>query len=123
MSILALHHIQIAIPAAGEADARVFYGQLLGLPEIPKPMPLAARGGVWFQCGAVQIHLGIEDDFRAAKKAHPAFVVGDLVALGQALSAAGFAFTEPQEALSGYRRAFTADPFGNRVELLQALPG
>jgi hypothetical protein len=73
--VTALDHVQVAMPQGQEAAARVFYGGVLGLPEIAKPESLAARGGVWFQCGHQQLHLGVEEDFRPAKKAHPAFTV------------------------------------------------
>ena len=116
---LALDHLQVAIPRGEEAAARNFYGVILGLPEIPKPPPLAARGGVWFQCGPQQVHLGVEDDFRPAKKAHPAFVVDDLDGIQRALSAGGFPVVLDPVTLVGSRRVFTEDPFGNRVELTQ----
>lgn len=116
---LALDHLQVAIPRGEEAAARNFYGVILGLPEIPKPPPLAARGGVWFQCGPQQVHLGVEDDFRPAKKAHPAFVVDDLNGIQRALSAGGFPVVLDPVTLAGSRRVFTEDPFGNRVELTQ----
>jgi catechol 2,3-dioxygenase-like lactoylglutathione lyase family enzyme len=116
---LALDHLQVAMPRGEEAAARNFYGVILGLAEIPKPPPLTARGGVWFQCGPHQLHLGVEDDFRPAKKAHPAFVVDDLDAIQQALGAGGFPVVLDPVALAGSRRLFTEDPFGNRVELTQ----
>ena len=116
---LALDHLQVAMPRGEEAAARNFYGVILGLAEIPKPPPLAARGGVWFQCGPQQVHLGVEDDFRPAKKAHPAFVVDDLDEIQRALSASGFPMILDPVTLAGGRRLFTEDPFGNRVELTQ----
>ena len=119
--VLALDHLQVAMPRGEESAARAFYGDLLGLPELPKPAAQARRGGVWFQCGTQQLHLGVEDDFRAAKKAHPAFVVDDLVQIGQRLTDAGFSVGEI-EALGEATRLFTEDPFGNRVELLQPKP-
>jgi predicted enzyme related to lactoylglutathione lyase len=116
---LALDHLQVAMPRGEEAAARAFYGHLLGLAEIPKPQLLAARGGLWFQCGSQQLHLGVEDDFRPAKKAHPAFVVDDLQALAKELEAGGHPVVEDSMQLEGSRRIFTEDPFGNRVELTQ----
>ena len=116
---LALDHLQLAMPRGEEAAARVFYGRVLGLAEIPKPEPLAARGGLWFQCGPQQLHLGVEDDFRPAKKAHPAFVVDDLEALAKELRTEGYPVVLDSVQIEGGRRIFTEDPFGNRVELIQ----
>jgi catechol 2,3-dioxygenase-like lactoylglutathione lyase family enzyme len=116
--ILAIDHVQLAMPAGGEPQARRFYGDVLGLEEIPKPPTLAARGGVWFGNDAVQIHLGVEQDFRAARKAHPALRVDDLDAVEATLRAAGFA-PERDTNLPGYARFYVADPFGNRLEVLQ----
>lgn len=115
--VLALDHLQVAMPRGEEAAARAFYGRVLGLTELPKPEPLAARGGLWFQCGPQQLHLGVEDDFRAAKKAHPAFVVDDLEELAKELHAGGYCVVLDSVQLEGSRRIFTEDPFGNRVEL------
>lgn len=116
---LALDHLQVAMPRGEEAAARNFYGVILGLAEIAKPPPLAGRGGVWYQCGPQQVHLGVEDDFRPAKKAHPAFVVDDLDDIQRALSASGFPVILDPVTIAGSRRLFTEDPFGNRVELTQ----
>jgi catechol 2,3-dioxygenase-like lactoylglutathione lyase family enzyme len=117
--LLALDHVQLAMPAGGEARARAFYDGLLGLPEQPKPAPLAARGGCWFENAAVKLHLGVEADFRPARKAHPALLVDDLDALVARLEAAGVAFA-PDDALDGIARGYVEDPFGNRIELIQA---
>jgi len=122
MMVVGLDHVQLALPPGGEPEARAFYGGLLGLAELPKPEPLAARGGLWFACGALQVHLGVEPDFRPAKKAHPAFRVRDLAALTAALRAEGFEATR-DEAMAGVHRAFTSDPFGNRIELIQTVDG
>ena len=119
MKIHTLHHIQLAIPKGGEDAARGFYQGLLGLPEVAKPPILAAKGGVWFQSGAVRVHLGVEDEFRAAKKAHPAFQVDGLAKLFAHLEAAGVAVTRDDN-LPGFARGYVDDPFGNRIELLQA---
>jgi len=116
---LAFDHIQVAMPRGEEAAARAFYGRVLGLTEISKPEALAVRGGVWFQCGAQQLHLGVEEDFRPAKKAHPAFAVDDLDALAKDLETSGYRVVVDSVQLQGGRRIFTEDPFGNRVELTQ----
>jgi catechol 2,3-dioxygenase-like lactoylglutathione lyase family enzyme len=115
------HHVQLAMPAGGEAQARQFYGVLLGLTEIAKPARLAARGGVWFQRGSLQLYLGVDADFVPAKKAHPGLLVGNLSGLIDALTAIGHDIKYDAERLAGFDRAFTADPFGNRIELLQLL--
>jgi catechol 2,3-dioxygenase-like lactoylglutathione lyase family enzyme len=119
MRIVALDHVQLAMPAGGEAAARRFYRDLLGIPERPKPAHLAARGGCWFERGALKVHLGVDKEFHPARKAHPAFLVEDLEALAAKLRAAGF---EPKadEPLEGYDRLYVNDPFGNRIELMQA---
>jgi catechol 2,3-dioxygenase-like lactoylglutathione lyase family enzyme len=114
-----LDHIQIAMPIGQEARARAFYTGILGLLEIPKPAILAVRGGVWFACGHVQVHLSGDADFHPAKKAHPAFCVANLAALLAACEAAQIS-VQPAENLTGIKqRAFIADPFGNRIELLE----
>jgi len=107
------------MPAAREPEARAFYGGLLGLDEVAKPPELASRGGVWFERGPVRIHLGIEDSFRPARKAHPAFLVSDLPALLARFDAVGQTY-RPDDALPGYERVYTDDPFGNRIELMQS---
>src|SRR5689334_5775866 len=111
LSILALDHVQLAMPEAGEHDARRFYGHLLGLREVAKPANLALRGGVWFEHGNVRVHLGVEKDFAPARKAHPAFLVDDLEALVGHLAANGVAARE-DEPLEGYARVYVSDPFG-----------
>lgn len=118
MPVVALDHLQVAMPAGREDEARRFYGEMLGLREVPKPAATAGRGGVWFLLGpGQQLHLGVEAGFRPARKAHPAFLVDGYRALLRALLAAGFEVTE-DTALPGVTRAFSADPFGNRVELI-----
>lgn len=109
------------MPWGGEPRAREFYHDLLGIPEVPKPPAMAARGGCWFERGQLRVHLGVEADFRPARKAHPAFVVTDLPALSARLRAARHECREDRE-LAGYQRVFVDDPFGNRIELLEALP-
>jgi catechol 2,3-dioxygenase-like lactoylglutathione lyase family enzyme len=120
--ILGLHHIQLAMPAGQEATARAFYGGVLGLSEEPKPANLVARGGVWFRSGAVEVHLGVDPDFRAARKAHPAFLVRGLAELAARCSAAGFTPIEDEQ-LDGFERRYVIDPFGNRLELLEPRHG
>jgi catechol 2,3-dioxygenase-like lactoylglutathione lyase family enzyme len=113
----AIDHVQLAMPADEEERARGFYRDLLGMVEIAKPAELAKRGGCWFVSGAVQIHLGVEKDFRAAKKAHPALQCGDYDELIRRLRAAGVDMTE-DENIPGVRRCYVEDPFGNRIELV-----
>jgi catechol 2,3-dioxygenase-like lactoylglutathione lyase family enzyme len=113
-----LDHVQLAMPAGGEDRARAFYAGILGLAEVPKPADLAARGGCWFEGGGVSIHLGVDADFRPASKAHPAFLVRDLEATKTHLAAAGVAFAYGKP-IDGYERGDIADPFGNRIELMQ----
>lgn len=117
--LYAIDHVQLAMPPGAEDQARAFYRDVLGLPETPKPASLAARGGVWFAHGAVKVHLGVEQDFRPAKKAHPAFLVDDLAALLERCRAAGYLVSTAEPPLAGYHRAHVADPFGNRIELLE----
>jgi catechol 2,3-dioxygenase-like lactoylglutathione lyase family enzyme len=118
MPIIAVDHVQLAMPAGGEPEARAFYADLQGLPETPKPPHLARRGGAWFERDGVKIHLGVEADFRPARKAHPALLVDGLAALVERLRAAGHAVKE-DEPLEGYDRVYVADPFGNRIELME----
>ena len=115
---LTIDHVQIAIPAGGEPAARAFFGELLGLAELPKPASLAGRGGCWFALGGQQLHLGVDPDFRAAKKAHVALESDDLDTLRARVEAAGYA-TRDDRPIPGVRRFFTDDPFGNRLELVQ----
>jgi catechol 2,3-dioxygenase-like lactoylglutathione lyase family enzyme len=117
--VIALHHVQVGCPAAGEPAVRRFYGDLLGLREVEKPPVLAARGGVWFRGQAYELHVGVEAGFRPARKAHPAFAVDDIEAVGTRLEAAGCPVDWDGD-FPGYRRLYTADPHGNRVEILAA---
>lgn len=121
MKVLSIDHIQIAMPAGEEELARAFYAGVLGFHEIPKPPELAQRGGAWFQSGSVQLHLGVETEFRAARKAHPAFVVEDLDSLLSTVQNAGYETDTSQPPLDGYKRAHVFDPFGNRIELMEKL--
>lgn len=120
MTITGLDHVQVAIPRGGEEQARAFYGELLGMSEEAKPPALAVRGGCWFRSGAAVLHLGVEDPFVPARKAHPAFLVDDLDAAQAVLSAAGHVCVPSDGEIPGVRRFHAADPFGNRVELQQA---
>ena len=114
--ISGLEHVQLARPRGGEDEARRFYGKLLGLKEIEKPEPLRSRGGVWFECGAQQLHLGVEDPFSPARKAHPALLISNVTALEALAERLGDVRWDAD--LPGYRRFYVFDPFGNRVELL-----
>lgn len=118
MQITGLDHVQLAMPAGQEDAARRFYADTLGLAEVDKPAPLRARGGCWFSGPGVALHLGVEQDFAPARKAHPALRVADLEAARAHLAAAGAAIT-PDDTLPHVRRFYVADPFGNRIEILQ----
>jgi catechol 2,3-dioxygenase-like lactoylglutathione lyase family enzyme len=113
----AVDHIQLAMPVGEEDAARKFYGELLGMVEIPKPVDLAKRGGCWFASGAVEIHLGVEKDFRPAKKAHPGLLCSDYPRLVERLRGAGVAVDEVDD-IPGVRRGHIEDCFGNRIELI-----
>jgi catechol 2,3-dioxygenase-like lactoylglutathione lyase family enzyme len=118
MKVIRLDHVQLAMPAGGEPLARKFYQEALGILEVPKPPHLAKRGGCWFEQGELKIHLGVEADFRAARKAHPALLVEGLPALEKKLRSCGYAVKD-DEPLEGYSRIYVDDPFGNRIELLE----
>jgi catechol 2,3-dioxygenase-like lactoylglutathione lyase family enzyme len=118
MIVVGLDHVQLAMPAGRESEAREFYGRLLGLPEVPKPPELAKRGGAWFENGRVKVHLGVDSDFRAARKAHPGLLIRGLRELVARLTAAGCRVVE-DEPLEGYDRVYVDDPFGNRLELME----
>ena len=115
--LLSIDHVQLAMPPGAEHAARAFYAGMLGMSEIPKPTELAKRGGCWFQSGSVQIHLGVEDDFRPAKKAHPALLCASYDDLVCGLRAAGVTAHEVKD-IPGVRRCHIHDPFGNRIELI-----
>jgi catechol 2,3-dioxygenase-like lactoylglutathione lyase family enzyme len=119
MRVRRLDHVLLAMPAGRESEAREFYQGILGIPEAAKPASLAARGGCWFEDGELKVHLGIEKNFAPARKAHPAFIVDDLAELEAALKVAGYLIAH-DEPLEGYDRFFVDDPFGNRIELMQA---
>jgi catechol 2,3-dioxygenase-like lactoylglutathione lyase family enzyme len=118
MLVIDLDHVQIAAPKGCELDARRFFGDLLGLSEIEKPEPLRSRGGCWFKVGPRQLHIGVEDPFQPAAKAHPAFAVRDVDALFAALQTAGVKCTWDQ-ALGTIRRFYAHDPWGNRLEFTE----
>jgi catechol 2,3-dioxygenase-like lactoylglutathione lyase family enzyme len=120
MRVAGLDHVQLAMPAGREDDARKFYSGILELPEIPKPPELAKRGGAWFENQEVKLHLGVEADFRPARKAHPGILVQGLEELCERLRNAGYVVTN-DDALAGYFRVYVDDPFGNRLELLEPL--
>ncbi len=118
-----LDHIQLAAPAGCEAEARAFWGDALGLPEVPKPADMAKRGGCWFQCGPQQIHVGVVAEFTPAKKAHPGLRMADeesYQALIARLEARGIPVKHNREMEPEVKRFFVFDPWGNRVEILVA---
>ena len=114
----ALHHVQLAIPPGSEDACRAFWGGVLGLAEVAKPPVLAARGGCWFRRGRLEIHLGVEEPFEPARKAHPGILVTGLRELAKALEEAGHAVQWDPE-FPGHDRFYAADPFGNRLEFLE----
>jgi catechol 2,3-dioxygenase-like lactoylglutathione lyase family enzyme len=117
--IVGLDHVQLAMPPGREDEAEAFYVGLLGFERLPKPAPLAARGGCWFARGTTAVHLGVEEDFRPARKAHPAFVVRHLADLEAALGAAGVEVRRNPDREPG-QGAYVDDPFGNRIEFMAA---
>ena len=121
MTVIGIDHVQVAAPPGCEAEARAFYGGLLGLEELPKPEPLRAPGGVWFRAGGQELHVGVEEPFAPARKAHPGLVVDDLDAFEGVLAAAGVRL-DRDTSIAGATRGHVADPFGNRLEFRQAAP-
>lgn len=117
---LGIDHVQIPIPEGGEAQTRQFYGEVLGMQELPKPQEMAGRGGLWMDCGPFQLHFGIEPDFRPSKKGHPALIVADLEFYLARLQQAGCTIDNNIQ-IPGCKRAFASDPFGNRIEFVQPL--
>ena len=115
-----LHHVQLAIPRGSEDECRTFYCDILGWREIKKPPVLAARGGMWLHTGNAEIHLGVEEDFRPARKAHPAFLVSDTEALVEKLNASGQAI-KWDDSIAGHQRFFVHDAVGNRLEFMQVV--
>jgi catechol 2,3-dioxygenase-like lactoylglutathione lyase family enzyme len=120
MWILDFDHVNLAMPKGEEDKAREFYGRVLGLSELEKPESLQKRGGCWFGNGMLQVHLGVEDGFRPALKAHPAFLVEGLEELKARCQAAGHKVIDDQEN-PDYHRFFTDDPFGNRIECMERI--
>lgn len=118
VTVRALHHVQLAMPRGSEDHARRFYAGLLSIPEVLKPDHLAVRGGCWFERGELRVHLGVEEHFRPARKAHPAFVVDGLTTLADELRRNGVPVVE-DEPLEGFQRLYVDDPFGNRIELME----
>ena len=120
MNIVGIDHVQLAMPAGREEEARAFYAQVLGIPERAKPPELAARGGAWFEAEGVKIHLGVDPDFRPARKAHPGLLVRDLPAMIERLRGAGAQVQDDE--LASHDRVYVNDPFGNRLELIRTQP-
>jgi catechol 2,3-dioxygenase-like lactoylglutathione lyase family enzyme len=120
-AIVGLDHVQLAMPpgAAAEAEAVAFYEGALGIPQISKPAVLAGRGGCWFERGPLRLHLGVEAEFRPARKAHPALAVADLQAAVARLREAGVTIRPADVSVDGFANAYVDDPFGNRIELIQ----
>jgi catechol 2,3-dioxygenase-like lactoylglutathione lyase family enzyme len=118
--VLGLHHVQLAMPPGEEEAAVQFYGGVLGLIQVAKPPELAPRGGVWFRDEALEVHLGVEEPFTPARKAHPAFLVRNLHALRDRIEGAGYRVSDDVP-LEGYDRCHVRDPFGNRLELVEPI--
>lgn len=116
-----LHHVQLAIPAGGEDACRGFWVAILGMEELEKPPVLAARGGCWFRGGGLEVHLGVEQDFSPAKKAHPGIVVNSLSGMARRFEDSGVSVVWDDD-FPGFARFYAADPFGNRLEFLEPLP-
>ncbi|GHH56968.1 glyoxalase [Streptomyces candidus] len=113
-----LHHVQLAIPPGGEDECRAFWGDVLGMTELQKPPVLAARGGCWFRGGGLEVHLGVEQDFAPARKAHPGILVQSLRDLAKRLEAGGHEVTWDDN-FPGHDRFYAFDKFGNRLEFLE----
>lgn len=118
-TVAGIDHVQLAAPPGCEDAARGFFGGILGLEEIPKPESLRARGGVWFRCGGQELHLGVQDDFAPARKAHPAFRVSGLDELRARLAGAGLELVD-DDSIPDVSRFYARDPFGNRLEFIEA---
>ncbi len=116
---ICIDHVQLAMPSGGEETARAFYRDLLGMKEVAKPSELVKRGGCWFESGVVQIHVGVETEFRPARKAHPALRCTDYDLLVARLRSAGIQ-AQDDASIPGVRRCHIADPFGNHIELISA---
>ena len=118
--LLGIHHVQLAMPAGGEERAVEFYERVLALRRVEKPSNLRGRGGCWFSGDGVELHLGVEEDFRPARKAHPALLVRGLEGLRTRLQGAGVRIVDG-EPLEGHSRCYAFDPFGNRIELMESI--
>jgi len=121
VAVLGVDHVQLAAPRGCEEAARRFFGDLLGMEELLKPEPIRGRGGVWFRAGAQELHIGVEDPFAPARKAHPGLVVDDLDAVRARFRSSAVAY-EDDAKIAGTDRLFVHDPFGNRLELRQGSP-
>ena len=120
VEIIGIDHVQLAMPTGGEPAARQFYGELLGLREVPKPPELSPRGGCWFiGAGGTAVHLGVDQRFMAAKKGHPCLIVADIGRARRALETAGSRVLDDDAGIP-IRRFYVDDPFGNRIELVEA---
>lgn len=119
-NIVGIDHVQLAMPPGQDAEAAAhrFYAELLGIPRVPKPATLATRGGCWFERPPLRVHLGVEADFRPARKAHPALGVAGLAELVMRLQAGGVEVRE-DSSIEGAMQAYVDDPFGNRIELIE----
>ena len=113
-----LDHVQLAIPRGGEARARAFYAAILGLEEVPKPAELAGRGGAWFRANDVVLHVGVDADFRPARKAHPAFRCAEYATFVRYLEDRDVAVVHDDHLFDGKPHCYIEDPFGNRIELI-----
>jgi len=118
--LIGIHHVQLAMPDGEEVDAVRFYAETLGLTQVPKPDALSPRGGVWFSWGDLEVHLGVEDQFRPAVKAHPAILVRGLGKIRARIEEAGYKVSDTVQ-IEGFDRVYVRDPFGNRLELIEAL--
>jgi len=119
MTVIGIDHVQLAAPPGCEEAARSFYGGVLGMPELPKPEPIRARGGCWFSAGAQELHVGVEEPFAPARKAHPGLIVSNLDAIRARFREAELDY-EDDTKIAGVDRLFVHDPFGNRLELRAA---
>jgi catechol 2,3-dioxygenase-like lactoylglutathione lyase family enzyme len=118
--LIGIHHVQLAMPDGEDTDAVRFYADTLGLTQVPRPEALSPRGGVWFISGDLEVHLGVEDQFRPAVKAHPAILVKGLRRIRTRIEEAGYKISDTVQ-IEGYDRVYVRDPFGNRLELIEAL--
>ena len=118
--LVGIHHVQLAMPEGEDTAAVGFYAETLGLTQVPKPEELSPRGGVWFSSGDLELHLGVEDQFRPAVKAHPAILVEGLGKIRAQIEEAGYKVSDTVQ-IEGFDRLYVRDPFGNRLELIEAL--